>query len=340
MAEYRRVVLKQRPNGAPTAGDFAIETAVLPDPAPGELVIRNLYISLDPGLRQRLSQVDSYVKLIDIGAPLTTSTLGTVVASAHPDYAIGDAVVTFGTISEYTIGAPGPLTRKVDLGSTASPSNHLSILGPTGLTAYFGLLEIGRPVANETVLVSAAAGAVGSVVGQIAKIKGCHVVGIAGGPAKCQRLIDEFGFDAAIDYRGKDLDALTAAIRDACPQGVNVFFDNVGGIQLDAALDCLAQRGRVALCGLIAQYNAASPPVMTNLFKLIAKSARIEGFVMLSYTDRFPHALTELAHWINNGQIRFREQIEDGLDNAVAGFLRLFDGTNDGKMIVRLDQPD
>lgn len=338
--EYRRVVLKRRPDGKPIADDFEIDTAPMVDPAPGEVAIRNLYLSLDPGLRQRLSQVDSYVKLIDIGTPLTTSTLGLVIASAHPDYAPGDHLVTFGTMTDYAVFAPGPLTRKVDLASTASPSNHLSILGPTGLTAYFGLLDVGRPVAGETVLVSAAAGAVGSTVGQIAKLKGCRVVGIAGGPEKCRRLVEVFGFDAAIDYRDKDLASLTAAMNAACPEGVDIFFDNVGGIQLDAALDCLKPRGRVALCGLIAQYNAASPPVMANLFKLIAKSARVEGFVVLSYADRFPEALAELATWINDGRITFREQIEEGLDNAVTGFLRLFDGSNDGKMIVRLDQPE
>lgn len=332
----RCVVLRRRPVGVPVADDFMITDAPLTKPAEGELTVRNRFISLDPGLRQRLSQVDSYVKLIDIGGLLTTTTLGEVIASRHSDYAVGDAVVGFNTISEYSTGAPGPMTRKVDLARTASPTNHLSVLGPTGMTAYFGMLDIGRPQAGETVLVSAASGAVGSVAGQIARIKGCRTVGIAGGAEKCRRLVEEFSFDAAIDYHGKDLAAITTAIREACPDGVDIFFDNVGGIQLDAALDCLNPGGRVALCGLIAQYNASEPPIMTNLFKLIAKSARIEGFLMSNYADRFTDALDEMAGWINDGRLVFREQFEDGLDNAVRGFLRLFDGSNAGKMIVRM----
>ena len=336
MTHFRRVVLRQRPVGLPKLQDFDIDSTTLPDPAPGEVIIRNSYISLDPGLRQRLSQVDSYVKIIDIGTPLTSSILGQVIKTAHPDYMVGDHVVAFGQVAECSIIVPGPLTRKIDLASTASPSNHLSVLGPTGLTAYFGLLDIGQPQRGETVLVSAAAGAVGSIVGQIARIQGCRAVGIAGGATKCRRLIEEFGFDAAIDYRGKELHALTEAIGQACPAGVDVFFDNVGGIQLDAALDRLNPRARVALCGLIGQYNGEAPAPMTNLFRLIAKSARIEGFVMLSYASRFPAALSDLSGWVTDGRLRFREQIEEGLERAVPGFLRLFEGTNEGKMILQI----
>jgi NADPH-dependent curcumin reductase CurA len=333
----RQVVLTSRPVGAPVAGDFAIRDVDLPDLAPGEFRVRNHLLSLDPGIRQRLSQVDSYVKLIDLGAPVTSTTLGIVEESRDPRAAVGDHVIGFHTIAERSNAIWGPLTRKIDPAATAALSHHLSVLGPTGLTAYFGLLEIGRPRAGETVLVSAAAGAVGSIAAQIARIQGCRVVGIAGGARKAARLIDEFGLDAAIDYRDKDLAALTAAIRAAAPAGVDVFFDNVGGVQLDAALDCLNPRGRVALCGLISQYNAAVPEQrFRNMFKLIAKSARIEGFVVLSYAERFPDALRELAGWIRDGRLTFREQIEEGLEAAIPGFLRLFDGTNDGKMMVRL----
>jgi NADPH-dependent curcumin reductase CurA len=334
---YREIVLERRPVGQPVAADFAIVTRPVPEPADGEFVVRNLYVSLDPGIRQRLSQVDSYVALIELGAPLTSTTLGVVTASRDPAVKVGEHLVGFNTVGEYSLCKWGPLTRRVHITATSSPSNHLSILGMTGLTAYFGLLEIGMPKAGETVLVSAAAGAVGSIVGQIAAIKGCRVVGIAGGAEKCARLSTEFGFDAAIDYRGKDLVALTAAIREAAPQGVDVYFDNVGGIQLDAALDCLAMGGRVSLCGLISQYNLTEPPApLTNLFKLIAKSARIEGFAVLHFADRFPEALAALAGWVNDGRIVFREQIEDGVDGAVAAFLKLFDSSNQGKMILRM----
>lgn len=337
MSGYREIVLQRRPVGQPVADNFAIAARPMPVPAEGEFVVRNLYVSLDPGIRQRLSQVDSYVALIELGAPLTSTTLGVVTASNDPEIAVGEHLIGFNTVGEYSLCRQGPLTRRVDIAATASPSNHLSILGMTGLTAYFGMLDIGAPKAGETVLVSAAAGAVGSIAAQIAKIAGCRVIGIAGGAEKCARLTGEFGMDAAIDYRGKDLKALTAAIREAAPQGVDVYFDNVGGIQLDAALDCLNLGGRVSLCGLIAQYNLTEAPApLTNLFKLIAKSARIEGFAVLRYADRFPEALAALTGWINDGRIVFREQIEDGVDAGIDAFLKLFDGSNQGKMMLKM----
>ncbi len=337
MTDNRQIVLRQRPSGTPRADDFGVVTGPMPEPSDGEFVLRNLYVSLDPGIRQRLSQVDSYVALIDIGDPLTSTTLGVVTASRDPRVSVGDHIVGFHTVSEYSLTRWAPMTRKVDLDATASPSHHLSILGMTGLTAYFGMLDIGRPKAGETVLVSTAAGAVGSVAAQIAKIKGCKVIGIAGGAEKSSRLITEFGLDAAIDYRGKDLPELTSAIRTAAPDGIDIYFDNVGGIQLDAALDCLTVGGRVAMCGLISQYNAEGPiPPLTNLFKLIAKSARIEGFAVLRYADRFPEALSDLSSWVRDGRIVFREQIEDGIESAVPAFLKLFDGRNQGKMMLDL----
>jgi NADPH-dependent curcumin reductase CurA len=333
----RRVVLRARPKGPPRAEDFAIDSIPVPEPGEGQFVVRNLYASLDPGIRQRLSQVDSYVKLIGLGEPLTSTTLGIVTASREPRAAVGDHVVGFHTVSDFSLASWGPLTRIVDLGAAASPTNHLSLFGMPGLTAYFGLLDVGRPQAGETVLVSAAAGAVGSIAAQIAKLKGCRVVGVAGGAEKCASLLDEFGLDAAIDYRGKTLPELTAAVREAAPAGVDLFFDNVGGVHLDAALDCLNPGGRIALCGLIAQYNATEPPApLTNLFKLIAKSARIEGFVVLSYAERFPEALAAMHAWQAEGKLAFREHVEEGIERAVPAFLRLFDGSNRGKMIVKL----
>ena len=335
----RRVILRSRPVGAPTADNFAIDQAPLPALEPGEFLLRNLYVSLDPGIRQRLSQVDSYVKLIGLDEALTSTTLGEVIASRDPSLQPGDHVVGFHTVSDYSVTRRGPLTRKVDLSRTLCASNHLSVLGMTGLTAYFGLLDIGMPRPGETVMVSAAAGAVGSVASQIAKIKGCRVVGIAGGPEKCATLVEEFGLDAAIDYQQKDIELLSAAMRENALQGVDVFFDNVGGIQLDAALACMNNRGRIALCGLIAQYNLRGPPPpLTNLFKLIAKSVRMEGFVVLTYAERFHEGLVDLERWVKEGKLIFREQIEEGLDRAVPAFLQLFDGSNRGKVILRLSE--
>ena len=333
----RRVILRSRPVGIPTADNFAIDQAPLPPLEPGEFLLRNVYVSLDPGIRQRLSQVDSYVALIRLGEALTSTTLGEVVASRDPSVQPGEHVVGFHTVSDYSVTRRGPLTRKVDLTRTFCASNHLSVLGMTGLTAYFGLLDIGLPTSGETVMVSAAAGAVGSVAAQIAKLKGCRVVGIAGGARKCAILVEEFGLDAAIDYQQKDLALLSVMMREAAPKGVDVFFDNVGGIQLDAALACMNDRGRIALCGLIAQYNLRGPPPpLTNLFKMIAKSLRMEGFVVLTYADRFSEALDDLERWVNEGKIIFREQIEEGLERAVPSFLQLLDGGNHGKMILRL----
>lgn len=312
-------------------------TAPVPQAGDGNFVVRNLYVSLDPGIRQRLSQVDSYVPLIALDTPLTSTTLGVVEQSGDPRVAVGVHVVGFHTVAEYSLASWGPLTRKVDIEATPQPSNHLSVLGATGLTAYFGLLDIGRPNAGETVLVSAAAGAVGSIAAQIARIKGCRVIGIAGGPEKCARLLTEFGLDAAIDYRGMGLAELTAAIRAAAPDGVDIYFDNVGGIQLDAALDCMNLFGRIAVCGLISQYNLTVPPQpLTNLFKVVAKSLCIQGFVVLSYADRFDAALAELAGWVVDGRLRFREQIEPGIESAIPAFLQLFEGRNQGKLIVRI----
>lgn len=333
----RQVILRSRPEGTPRADNFAIESRPIPIPRDGEFLVRNLLISLDPGLRQRLSQVDSYVKLIDLDAPLTTTTVGIIESSSDPRLMPGDYITGFHTVADYSLASWGPLTRKIDPKATPSLSNHLSVLGPTGLTAFFGMLDVGRPQPGDTVLVSAADGAVGSVAAQIGRIRGCRVIGIAGGAEKCATLRADFGLDAAIDYRGKDLAALTAAIKQAAPEGIDVFFDNVGGVHLDAALDCLKPRGRIVVCGLIAQYNAKTPQQpITNMFKLIAKSARIEGFVVLSYAAQFPEALADLAGWVRDGRLVFREQIEDGLDRAVPAFLRLFDGSNAGKMMVRL----
>lgn len=332
---FRQVVLRRRPDGTPRECDFEIETASAPDLGAGQFLVRNLLVSLDPAIRQRLTGADSYLRSIALGAALTSTTLGQVVASREPRARIGDHVVGLHTVGEYSVATWTALSRRVDPSSTASATNHLSVLGPTGLTAYFGLLDVGRPQPGETVLVSSAAGAVGSVVAQIARIQGCRVVGIAGGDDKCRRLTQEFGLDAAINYRGLDVHGLITAIGDAAPAGVDVYFDNVGGIQLDAALACLNLDARVALCGLISEYNAP-PRGLGNLFQVIARCVTVRGFTVLRYAERFPEALTHLANWVAEGRIVFEEHVESGIERTVPAFLSLFDGAHRGKVIVDL----
>lgn len=334
----RQLVLRARREGLPHAGDFGVRDAPIPKPGPGQFVVRNLYASLDPALRQRLKLTDSYVPRIELGEVLTATTVGIVAASQDPNYPVGQHVVGHHGIADYWLTSAGPTTRPVDPSAVESLSHYLSVLGPTGMTAYFGMTRIGRPRPGETVLVSGAAGAVGSVAGQIAKLSGCRVIGIAGGAEKTRRLTEEYGFDAGVDYRGHDLASLTAAIRAAAPEGVDVVFENVGGMQLDAAIDCVNERGRIALCGLISQYNATEPPPpMTNLFKLIARSIRMEGFIVRNYSTEYPAAAATLGRWVREGKIRFREAIHDGLDAGPEAFLSLFSGANQGKVMVRLD---
>jgi NADPH-dependent curcumin reductase CurA len=225
---------------------------------------------------------------------------------------------------------------KVDPSLCPTPSAALSVLGMTGLPAYFGLLDIGKPKPGETVLVSAAAGAVGSIVGQIAKIKGCRAVGIAGGAEKCRRLIEEFGFDAAVDYKGKDSAQLSAAIKEACPDGVDIYFDNVGGTVLDAALLQMNWQGRVPVCGMISGYDGGNAPQMHNLFLIVAKVLHVQGFLSFTYEDRFQEAIAELSGWIAEGRIKYRDEVFEGLEQAIPTFMRLFDGSNQGKTMVKL----
>lgn len=333
----RSVVLQSRPSGPLSPGNFSVVDQELPDISEGQILVKNAFASLDPGVRKLLGEPDGYIEPIPIGGVLCAPAVGRVVASKDPNYKEGDIVVGTSFLQEYAAFTPGPMTWKIDSNSKVPLSNHLSALGATGMTAYFGLLEVGQPQPGETVLVSAASGAVGSIVGQIAKIKGCKVVGIAGGAEKCKRLTNEFGFDASIDYRGKSLPELVSAIRSAAPDGIDVFFDNVGGFQLDAALDCMNWKGRIPVCGLVSEYNLEGPPpALTNLFKIVGKVLRIEGFLVFTFSDRIPQALSEMEGWINSGQIAFREEICDGIEAAVPTFLKLFDSSNSGKTMVRL----
>lgn len=331
----RQYFLASRPPGEPNATHVPARDVAVPDPAPGEVVLRNLYISLDPAIRGWMGDDPNYIEPIALGDAVRSSVLGRVVKSNNPDYEPGDVAMTMGGWERYTT-VQGAALNKLDESAGIPLSLFLGVLGPTGLTAYFGLLDVGKPKSGETVLVSAAAGAVGSVVGQIAKMKGCRVVGMAGSDEKCRWLQDELGFDAVINY--KTCGDYQAAIRSACPEGVDVYFDNVGGEILDATLLCLNKYARVAVCGWISTYNVANPPGPTNLWQLVAESVTVQGFTVLDYLDRFEEGIGQLAQWVMSGELKYREEVVDGLDNILPTFLRLFDGSNQGKLIIRLPE--
>jgi NADPH-dependent curcumin reductase CurA len=334
----RAVILASRPDGPVSAQHFKVGDVPALEIREGQLLVRNMFLSLDPGVRNLLGTDDGYMAPMPVGVPLVTLVVGEVTVSRHAGFQVGDLLVGSGLTAESSVITPDadPMCRKLDEATLNAPSNALSIQGSAGLTAYFGLLEVAKPQPGETVLVSGAAGAVGSAVGQIAKIHGCRAVGIAGGPTKARRLTEEFGFDAAIDYKGLSLAELTWAFKEACPDGVDVFFDNVGGVQLDAALDCMNWKGRVTACGMISQYDGQSPPVMHNLFQVVANALCVEGFLLHEYTDHMKKAIAALGGWVREGRLAFREDIVDGLDEYGGGFTRLFDGSNEGKMMVKL----
>lgn len=338
MATYKEFILKARPQGVPTDEEVVLVESELPEIGDEQILVRNLYISLDPAIRGWMSDAPNYLPPIPLGTPVWATTLGRVVESKSGLHKEGDLVVGFGTWGEYSVQDAAAYSPVVQ--DDAFPLSHsLSILGFVGFTSYFGLLDVGQPKEGETVLVSAAAGAVGSVVGQIAKIKGCRVVGIAGGEDKCQRLLEEYGFDAAIDYKASanQGQGMVTAIADACPNGVDVYFDNVGGEILDAALMNLNHRARVPVCGAISSYNTTDPvPGPYNFWQVVVKSARIEGFLIRDYIEQFAQAHAEMGGWLKAGKIKHREEIFEGLENTLTTFNKLFSGENQGKLIQKI----
>ncbi|MFT4520707.1 MAG: NADPH-dependent curcumin reductase CurA [Halioglobus sp.] len=331
----RQYYLASRPMGAPNDSNVPARDVPVPEPGEDEVIIQNLYISLDPAIRGWMGDDPNYIEPIALGDAVRSSVIGRVVQSNSPDFEVGEVAMTMGAWESYTT-APAIGLNKLDESMGIPLSHFLGVLGPTGLTAYFGLLDVGKPKAGETVLVSAAAGAVGSVVGQIAKNLGCRVVGMAGSEDKCSWLKDELGFDEVINY--KTCSDYGDAIRKACPEGVDVYFDNVGGEILDATLLCLNKYARVAVCGWISTYNVADAPGPKNLWQLVAESVTVQGFTVIDYMDRFPEGIAQLVEWVMAGDIKFREEIVDGLDEVLPAFLKLFDGSNQGKLIVRLPE--
>ena len=336
MATRKRFTLARRPNGAPVAADFALVDGPLPVLAEGEFLIENRYASLDPAIRGWLDDTPSYMPPVPLGEAVRATTVGVVAATRNPDFAVGQWVLGLNGIETHSVGVAGGFTGPIDVSLVPSPTNFLSVLGAVGMTAYFGLLDVGQPKPGETLLVSGAAGAVGSLVGQIGKIMGTRSVGIAGGARKCRRLVERYGFDAAIDYRGRSVQQLEADIRAAAPDGVDILFENVGGACLDAALMNLKHGSRVALCGLISEYNSPEKIGARNLWQLIVHSARIEGLLVRDYLPRFAEGAGVMAGWVDEGRLVFDEQVDHGIENAFTAFMRLFEGSNDGKMILAL----
>jgi NADPH-dependent curcumin reductase CurA len=330
---YRRVVLVRRPPGEPAESDFRVEEVAMPEPKHHEVLVKVAYLSLDPYQRGRMRDAASYSAPVGLGEVMTGGIVGEVVASNNARFAVGDIVEDRLGWQEYAIGGAATM-RKVDP-SLAPISTANGVLGMPGMTAYFGLLDVGQPKPGETIVVSAASGAVGQVVGQIGKIMGCRVVGIAGGPVKCAFVKGELGFDACVDYKDeKDLDA---ALRAACPHGIDVYFDNVGGEVSDAVLRNINFFGRVALCGSISQYNATTPPMGPRLLgTFVGKRVRAQGFIVTDFATRYEPAMRQMGEWIKRGRLKYREDIVDGIDKAPRAFIGLLRGENFGKLLVKM----
>jgi NADPH:quinone reductase len=329
----RQITLAARPEGFPKESDFALVEGDIAKPGAGEVLVQAQWLSVDPYMRGRMSTARSYAKPTELGEPMTGQVVGEVVESQDGRFAPGDTVVGQLGWQDYAL-ARGGMLRKLDP-ALAPPQTALHVLGGTGLTAYFGLFDVGRPKPGDAVVVSAASGAVGQVVGQLAKIAGCSpVVGLAGGPAKCGDLTELYGYDVAIDYKADDVNA---RLKESCPNGVDVYFDNVGGALSETVFRRLALGARVPICGQISQYNLAEPELAPrNLGFLIVVRARLEGFLINDYVHRFPEGLLRLGRWLAEGKLRYREDVTEGLENAPAAFMGMLRGENRGKALVKI----
>jgi NADPH-dependent curcumin reductase CurA len=330
----RQVLLANRPKGEPQESDFTLVEAPIPEPGPGQFLGRTIYLSLDPYMRGRMSAAASYAQPAEVGQVMVGGTVSQVVRSQHPGFADGDFALGYSGWQEYAV-SDGRGVHKIDPGQ-GPISYFLGVLGMPGLTAYAALLDIGRPRAGETVVVSSAAGAVGSVVGQIAKIQGCRAVGVAGSDAKCAHAVSVFGFDACINRRTEDLHA---ALARTCPSGIDIYYDNVAGPVLEAVLRHLNVGARIPLVGLIAQYNATTLPPGPNLLPLLIKRALIQGFLVIDHEHRREAFLRDVSGWLKDGRLKYKEDVVQGLENAPRAFLGLFRGENFGKLLVQVS-PD
>ena len=329
--QNKEIRLASRPAGVPTLENFQFADTDVPKPGDNQVLVRMLYLSVDPYLRGRMRVRKSYVAPFEVGQVIKSSAVGEVVESTSPKFQPGDVVSGNFGWRLYDVADANALMKVVP---GVSPTTALGVLGPTGLTAYFGLLEIGQPKEGETVVVSGAAGAVGIVVCQIAKLKGCRVVGTAGGDEKCDYLHRELGVDVAINYKTADM---PAALKEACPNGIDVYFDNVGGEVSDAVLPLIANGARLVICGQISMYNSDDPPIgLRPQPYLLVNSARMEGFIITKYMNRFGEGIQQLAQWFMSGQLKHAETIVEGFENTPQAFIGLFSGDNLGKQIVKI----
>ncbi|MDP2627863.1 MAG: NADP-dependent oxidoreductase [Candidatus Rokubacteria bacterium] len=333
MTVSRQIVLAARPTGMPTPENFRIEETPVPEPGSGEVLVRNIYMSVDPYMRGRMVDRKSYATPWTLNQPCDGRAVGRVVRSKHPTLAAGDYVSsTLGWRESFVSSGQG--LNRLDLSLAPLPA-YLGVLGVPGFTGWYGLKEMGRPKAGETLVVSGAAGATGSLVGQMGKILGCRVVGTAGTEDKCAYLTRDLGFDAAVNYRTAG--DLHEALRGACPGGVDVYFENVGGAVLDAVLRCLNPFARIPLCGMISQYNLETPePGPRSLFSMVGNRVLMQGFIIGDHFDRYPEFLREAGGWLKAGRLKHQETIVEGIENAPRAFLGLFKGDNVGKMLVKI----
>ncbi|MCL0028814.1 NADP-dependent oxidoreductase [Dehalococcoidia bacterium] len=328
----RRIVLASRPTGYPREGDFRVEVEQVPRPGEGQVLVRIIWLSLDPYMRGRMREAESYAPSLQIRSVMVGGTVGEIIESRTPNFIVGDIVEGGLGWQEYAL-SNGVNLRKVDL-ALGPMSTALGVLGMPGITAYFGMLDIGLPVPGDTVVVSAAAGAVGQLAGQIARISGCRVVGIAGTGEKVDFIVDELRFDHGINYKTEDV---TEALAMVCPSGVDVYFDNVGGSVTDAVLQHINDGARISVCGQISQYNLEEPELAPrSMGLLITKQARMEGFLVGKFASRSEEARHRMANWIQSGQLRYREDVVSGLENAPAAFIGMMKGENFGKLLIQV----
>lgn len=329
--------LAARPNGMPKRSDWQFTTEPVVEPAEGGVLVKTLALSLDPAMRGWMNEGKSYIPPVGIGEVMRAGGIGTVIASKNAAFAVGDTVSCTPGVQEYCLIPADQIERqglfKIDL-RLGSMTQWLNVLGMPGMTGYFGLMDVGQPQPGETVVVSGAAGAVGQTVGQLAKIKGCRVVGIAGGPAKCEWVVKELGFDACVDYKAGNV---KDDLREQCPKGIDVYFDNVGGEILDIVLTRLARKARIIICGAISQYNNTTPVQgPKNYLSLLVHRARMEGIVVFDYAERFPIAVKELAGYLKDGRMKSKEDIVTGIDTFPETLLKLFNGENFGKLVLQV----
>ena len=327
-----QVLLASRPRVMVQKSNFSFQTVSIPDLREGQVLVRNEYISLDPAIRGWMNAGTTYMPGIPLGDVVRAFAAGEVIDSRHPDYAKGTFVEGLLGAQQYAV-SNGKGLKKLDISKGPLPW-HLGVLGMPGMTAYFGLLERGKPQTGDTIFISGAAGIVGSTVGQIAKIKGCRVVGTAGSDEKCQYLLDDCGFDAAFNYKTESTDA---ALKKHCPDGLHIYYDNVGGEMLDAALANLARGARVVICGAISQYNATSMYGPKNYMKIVTARGTMTGIIVFDFADRYAEAVAQLSAWLNSGQMRTKQQIEHGIENFPAALLKLYTGDNFGKLLLKLN---